>query len=114
LDNGTYKTSATNDFSLYNGEFKHQPDQLVHNDGNFLYFTEDGGKTPGVYAIDAEERSYAIFEAYDEKYFNDETTGLAFSPDGTKSEYTGHYHLSSSSFCLLSNCLIFQLAFALL
>ena len=34
-------------------------------------------------SIDATGRSYAIFEAYDAKYFNDETTGLAFSPDGT-------------------------------
>ena len=34
-------------------------------------------------SIDAVGRSYAIFEAYDMKYFNDETTGLAFSPDGT-------------------------------
>ena len=84
LDNGTYRTSSTNDYSLYSGEFKHSPDQLVRNDGDFLYFTEDGGHTAGVYAIDAVGQSYAIFEAYDAKYFNDETTGLAFSPDGTK------------------------------
>ena len=88
LDNGTYETSATNEHSLYRGEFKHQPDQLVRNreDNDLLYFTEDGGQTPGVYAIDAKGQSYAIFEAYDEKYFNDETTGLEFSPDGTTSE----------------------------
>ena len=84
LDNGTYKTSSTNEYTLYNGEFKHSPDQLVRNDGHFLYFTEDGGKTPGVYAIDAAGQSFSIFEAYDQMYFNDETTGLAFSPDGTK------------------------------
>lgn len=88
LDNGTYQVSATNDYSLFSGEFKHGPDQLVRNDGedegNFLYFTEDGGKTPGVYAIDEQGKYYAIFEAYGETYFNDETTGLAFSPDGTK------------------------------
>ena len=84
LDNDTYLASSTNDYSLYSGEFKHSPDQLVRNDGDFLYFTEDGGHTAGVYAIDAVGQSYAIFEAYDAKYFNDETTGLAFSPDGTK------------------------------
>lgn len=84
LDNGTYKTSSTNEYSLYNGEFQHSPDQLVQTTGQFLYFTEDGGRTAGVYAIDGEGQSYSIIEAYDEKYFNDETTGLAFSPDGTK------------------------------
>jgi len=84
LDKGTYRTSSTSDYSLYNGEFKHAPDQLVRNDGEFLYFTESGGGTPGVYSIDAAGQSYAIFEAYDSKYFNDKTTGLAFSPDGTR------------------------------
>lgn len=84
VDKGTYQTSSTSDYSLYSGEFKHSPDQLVRNDGRFLYFTEDGGRTPGVYAIDAAGDAYSIFEAYDPKYFNDETTGLAFSPDGTR------------------------------
>ena len=84
LDKGTYVSSATDDYSLHSGQFKHGPDQLVKNgNGNFLYFTEDGGKTPGVYAIDSSGQSYSIFEAYDNKYFRDETTGLAFSPDGT-------------------------------
>ena len=84
LDNGSYTSSSTSDYSLYSGEFNHSPDQLVrNNNGKFLYFTEDGGKTPGVYAIDAEGKPYTIFEAYDEKYSGDETTGLAFSPDGT-------------------------------
>lgn len=56
----------------------------MRNDGPFLYFTEDGGRTAGVYAIDAEGQSFAVFEAYGRQYFDDETTGLAFSPDGTK------------------------------
>ena len=33
--------------------------------------------------MDASGGRYAIFEAYDDKYIGDETTGLAFSPDGT-------------------------------
>ena len=42
LDNGTYKTSTTSDYSLYDGEFKHSPDQVVQNEeGKYLYFTED-------------------------------------------------------------------------
>ena len=44
LDRGTYTTSTTSDYSLYSGEFQHGPDQLVRNDGQFLYFTEDGGE----------------------------------------------------------------------
>ena len=38
----------------------------------------------GVYAIDGNNKRYAMFEAYAEQYKGDETTGLAFSPDGTK------------------------------
>jgi len=81
LDKMTYVSSSTDDYVMYSGVFKNSPDQLVRK-GKYLYFTEDGGKTPGVYAIDADVNSYSIFEAYDEKYFQDETTGLSFSPDG--------------------------------
>lgn len=81
LDEKTYVSSPTTDYVLYSGVFKNSPDQLVRN-GKFLYFTEDGGVTPGVYSIDSDGKSYSIFEAYDEKYFQDETTGLSFSPDG--------------------------------
>ena len=49
-----------------------------------MYFTEDGGNSIGVYAIDKNNKRYAIFEAYAQKYAGDETTGLAFSPDGKK------------------------------
>ena len=55
---------TSTDYSLYSGEFKYGPDQLVRNNVEFLYFTEDGGHTPGVYAIDVAARSYTIFEAY--------------------------------------------------
>lgn len=84
LDKGTYSTSVTNDEVLGDGEFRHSPDQLIRNDGEFLYLTEDGGKTPGVYAVDSSGEKYAIIEAYASQYFGDETTGLAFSPDGTR------------------------------
>jgi len=84
LDNNTYTTSPTNGGLLGSGEFKNSPDQLIRNEGDFLYFTEDGGKTPGVYAVDSSGQRFAIFEAYGKQYFGDETTGLAFSPDGTK------------------------------
>ncbi len=51
LDNNTYTTSPTNEALLGGGEFKHSPDQLIRNEGDYLYFTEDGGTTPGVYAV---------------------------------------------------------------
>ncbi|KAL7469681.1 hypothetical protein ACHAXS_009935 [Conticribra weissflogii] len=86
LDNNTYTMSSTNGALLGGGEFTNSPDQLIRNEGGFLYFTEDGGKTPGVYAvgIDSSGQRFAVFEAYGKQYIGDETTGLAFSPDGTK------------------------------
>jgi hypothetical protein len=83
LDNGTYTVSSTyRDHLDGGGSFTAQPDQLIqHKDA--LYFTEDGGRTPGVFVYDG-SRYYALFEAYEAKYRGDETTGLAFSPDGTK------------------------------
>lgn len=87
LEAGKYTATSTKESALLGqGEFRNQPDQIVrNNDGDYLYLTEDGGSSPGVYSrhIPTGER-YAIFEAYDTKYVNDETTGLAFSPDGSK------------------------------
>jgi len=86
LDNGTYTSSST-EFGVLvgGGEFRHSPDQIVRNDGDYLYLTEDGGKTVGIYALHKPTgKRYTIFEAYDSKYDHDETTGLAFSTDGTK------------------------------
>ena len=46
LDTGTYVSSNTKDFSMYDGEFQHSPDNLVRTEeGKFLYFTEDGGES---------------------------------------------------------------------
>eukprot|EP00956_Cyclotella_meneghiniana_P042393 scaffold248441_cov63-Cyclotella_meneghiniana.AAC.8 len=90
LQTKTYTTTSTKSrFFRGNsdGSFTDSPDQIVRGlgDTNVLYFTEDGGKSLGVYAIDkTNRRRYTVFEAYDEMYYGDETTGLAFSPDGTK------------------------------
>ena len=87
LDNGTYTKSSTKWGVMTNGgTFKNGPDQLVRNHGGeYLYLTEDGGDTAGVYAVHKSTgERYAIFEADSESYNDDETTGLAFSPDGTK------------------------------
>lgn len=85
LNSGTYTTSSTQGGLLGRGNFNSSPDQIVrNNEGSFLYLTEDGGSSVGVYSLDAAGQRYAIFEAYDDVYQGDETTGLAFSPDGKK------------------------------
>jgi hypothetical protein len=81
----TYNTTSTELNLFGDGTFSNSPDQIIRGKGgNVLYFTEDGGKTVGVYAIDQNNKRYTMFEAYSSKYIGDETTGLAFSPDGTK------------------------------
>ena len=93
LDDGTYYNTTT-----VSGLFNGKPDQIsrlvVNNneddgDGSgrmssslsnsLLYFTEEGGLNSGVHARDSVGRFYTIFESPD---YNDETTGLAFSPNG--------------------------------
>jgi hypothetical protein len=85
LDDGTYTSSSTKYGILPGGgSFADTPDAILTG-GDYLYFTEDGGKTVGVYAVHRSTgERYAIFEAYDDVYKYDETTGLAFSPDGRK------------------------------
>jgi hypothetical protein len=81
LDKGTYTTMYTNRSLAGDGEFGNSPDQIVrNNDGHFLYFTEDGGSTPGVYVLDPSLDMHATY--YNSIYKSDETTVLAFSPDG--------------------------------
>jgi len=41
FDTGTYVSSNTKDFSMYDGEFQASPDNLVRTEeGKFLYFTQ--------------------------------------------------------------------------
>ena len=83
LDAGTYTVDTTQRGLLTGGgNFKGQPDQLIQV-GEMLYFTEDGGSSPGIFASDGIEY-FTVFSAIDKKFANDETSGLAFSPDGTK------------------------------
>lgn len=86
LDRGTYITVPTNEALEGQGSFADTPDNIDWgNDGNFLYFTEDGGPTAGVYAREKSTgKMYAMFEALWREYKGDEATGLAFSPDGSK------------------------------
>ena len=68
-----------------NGSFRQQPDHLVQLTDEILYFTEDGGRTPGVYGrVTSTGHYFAILEAHAEHFKGDEATGLAFSPDWTR------------------------------
>jgi secreted PhoX family phosphatase len=75
LDANTYTNATT-----LHGLFEGTPDQVkrvLDDDSGILYFTEEGGVLPGVHARDATGRFFTILEGD----FNDETTGLSFSPD---------------------------------
>jgi hypothetical protein len=89
LDAMTYEVHST-----VSGVFDGMPDQvkrLVHADGvvdSLLYFCEEGGVQNGVHARDENGWFFTILEA---DTFSDETTGLAFSPDG-KHMYVSFQH----------------------
>lgn len=78
LDNGTYMNRTTK-----SGLFDGQPDQIQRilgdSRGDLIYFTEEGGEHAGIHARDSVSRFYTILES---PLYPDETTGLAFSPDG--------------------------------
>jgi len=80
LDGKTFERSST-----VSGAFNHQPDQIRHiigddpNETAYLYFLEDGGKMPGVFARNLKnDRTYTIMEKVEDKFDGDESTGLAF------------------------------------
>ena len=77
LDTMTYFNQTT-----VSGLFDGNPDQMqriVGNSDDLLFFTEEGGKDAGIHARDGEGRFYTILESPE---YSDETTGLAFSPNG--------------------------------
>lgn len=81
LDSDTYTSHSTR-----RGLFDGQPDQLKRLIGKpgspgdgLLYFTEDGGRYAGIHARDTQGRFFTILESPE---YADETTGLAFSPNG--------------------------------
>jgi len=63
------------------GLFDGMPDQmkrLVHDEDELLYICEEGGSENGVHARNSRGWFFTILES---AQINDETTGLAFSPD---------------------------------
>ena len=87
IDNMTY-TMENTDLKFYGeGSFDNQPDQnLFGPTRKWIYFTEDGGDSPGVYARhDSDGMYYTLFQGIPGgKYADDETIGIALSPDGRK------------------------------
>eukprot|EP00535_Pseudo-nitzschia_heimii_P013021 CAMPEP_0197200236 /NCGR_PEP_ID=MMETSP1423-20130617/34294_1 /TAXON_ID=476441 /ORGANISM="Pseudo-nitzschia heimii, Strain UNC1101" /LENGTH=497 /DNA_ID=CAMNT_0042654111 /DNA_START=408 /DNA_END=1901 /DNA_ORIENTATION=- len=68
--------------STVSGLFDGGPDQMqriLGSKGGLLYFTEEGGENAGVHARDEFGRFFTILES---PFLLDETTGLAFSPNG--------------------------------
>lgn len=78
LDTFTYSNQTTR-----SGLFDGAPDQiqriLGHDTSEMLYFTEEGGRDAGVHCRNELGQFFTLFES---PVFEDETTGLAFSPDG--------------------------------
>jgi len=84
LETNTYETERTGKKFYGEGSFGDQPDQNMFGPTRkYIYFTEDGGKNPGVYArYGTDETYFTMFQGnLDEE---DETTGIALSPDNTR------------------------------
>jgi len=81
LEQKTYTVETTKAMNLSGGgSFGNGPDHLLVDSGGTLYFTEDGGSSPGVFVYDG-NKYRTLLEADDARFDGDETTGIAFSPD---------------------------------
>lgn len=97
LDRKVYTVQSTKTDALAGGgRFAHEPDSLLWTSDGHIYFTEDGGKTPGIFAFDGSSFQ-TVLEAYSEVYFDHETSGVEFSPDGM-----------SMFFCIQESGFLFQ------
>jgi hypothetical protein len=77
LDRGTYTRMSTV-YGLFDGA-PDQVERILEGSSDMLYFTEEGGKHAGVHALDQNGSFFTILES---PVYNDETTGLSWSPDG--------------------------------
>ena len=87
LDQMTYETEISGKKFYGGGEFTSQPDQImVGPSRKFLFFTEDGGDSPGVYVrFSGDEMYSAMFQGIPGViYSDDETVGIALSPDNLR------------------------------
>mmetsp|Transcript_12724 Transcript_12724/g.27444 ORF Transcript_12724/g.27444 Transcript_12724/m.27444 type:complete len:687 (+) Transcript_12724:110-2170(+) len=89
LENMTYETEKTGKKFYGEGSFGDEPDQNMFGPTRkYMYFTEDGGRSPGVYARFGNDGTYfTLFQAIEGGIYGndeDETTGIALSPDGKR------------------------------
>ena len=86
LQKMTYVTELTGSKFEGKGSFNAQPDQIIlENYKRWIYFSEDGGSTPGVYVRDKAGTYRTLFEGIaGGRYDGDETVGIALSPDRKK------------------------------
>ena len=86
LQKMTYVTERTGSNFGGKGSFNAQPDQIIlENYKRWIYFSEDGGSTPGVYVRDKAGTYRTLFEGIaGGRYDGDETVGIALSPDRKK------------------------------
>jgi len=79
LDANTWSRS-----SVQGGAFDGKPDtmaRILDDPGDIVYMTEEGGDDAGVHGRDKDNNYYVILES---PLYSEETTGLAFSPDGRR------------------------------
>lgn len=79
LDSKTWSRS-----SVQGGAFDGKPDttaRILNDPADIIYMTEDGGDDAGVHGRDKDNNYYVILES---PLYHEETTGLAFSPDGRR------------------------------
>lgn len=79
LDSNTWSRS-----SVQGGAFDGKPDttaRILNDPTDIIYMTEDGGDDAGVHGRDKDNNYYVILES---PLYHEETTGLAFSPDGRR------------------------------
>ncbi len=81
-----YESEATGNKFYDKGSFAAKSNQGVFGPRRrHMYFTEDGGSTPGVYVRLGSTGAYcAVFQGISKDYDSNETVGVALSPDGRK------------------------------
>ena len=100
LDTMRYESSST-----MSGLFDGEPDQVARilgNDGGVLYFCEDNGYGSDLHGRDSEGNFYTILQ---NRVYDSETTGLAFSPDN-EHMYLSLQELGKSDLSLIVECYV--------
>ena len=86
-DNMTWTSEESGKKFYGEGSFGGQPDQNIFGPTRkYIYFTEEGSSTPGVYARFGKDGTYfTLFQAISGGiHDDDETIGIALSPDGKR------------------------------